>query len=63
MSVTGWKLDQHDREILLERIGSRWPNVIADLITLDAGVKRLSALPSNASAHVVGEADDGVGLE
>lgn len=63
MPVTGWKLDRQDREALLARIPPHWPDPIADHVTLDGDARRGDPLPSNVRAEVVGEADDGAGLQ
>ncbi|TCJ38391.1 hypothetical protein [Parafrankia sp. BMG5.11] len=63
MPVIGWKLDRQDREALLGRVRPRWPNVFADHVTLDAHAKRGDRLPPDVRAEVVGEADDGKGLQ
>ncbi len=63
MPVTGWKLDRQDRENLLARIPPHWPDPIADHVTLDGNARRGDPLPSHVRAEVVGEADDGAGLQ
>jgi len=59
--VTGWRLDPAERESLLRRFPPEWPDVIADHITLDAGPK--AALPQETEAQIVGEINDGEGLQ
>jgi hypothetical protein len=63
MAVTGWKVDAQDREELLARFRPRWPDVIADHVTLDARATKRTPLPPSVSAKIVGEADDGEGLQ
>lgn len=63
MAVTGWKVDAWDRQRLLARFTPRWPDVIADHVTLDAEAKSQTLLPRSVSAEIVGEADDGEGLQ
>lgn len=63
MAVTGWKLDAADRPRLLARFPPRWPDVIADHVTLDADAAQDGPLPHDVRAQIVGHADDGRGLE
>ena len=63
MVVTGWKVDAQDREQLIARFRPRWPDVIADHVTLDAKASMRTPLPPSVSAKIVGEADDGRGLQ
>lgn len=63
MAVTGWKVDAGDRQRLLARFDPRWPDVIADHVTLDAKADSRTPLPLSVSAEIVGEADDGEGLQ
>lgn len=61
-TVTGWKLPASDRELLLQRFPPKYPNVIADHVTLRVGTG--APLPRKPdSARVVGRADDGDSLE
>lgn len=61
--VTGWKLEAEDRGQLLARFPANWPDVIADHVTLDAKASAHTPLPAQVSAQIVGEADDGTGLQ
>lgn len=63
MSVTGWKLDEGQRQALLERFPPAWPDVIADHITLDAAAGEESPIPCALGAEIVGGVDDGEGLQ
>lgn len=58
----GWKLDRSDREKLLQRFPPRYPNAIADHITLRADAEG-EPLPRSVEARIVGHADDGDSLE
>ena len=60
-TVTGWKLGQADREMLLQRFRPKYENVIADHVTLRTGATPLPRRPE--SSRVVGRADDGKSLE
>ena len=62
-TVTGWKLPQDERDMLLERFPPRYENVIADHVTLRVGATPATPLPRKPEAQVVGRADDGQSLE
>jgi hypothetical protein len=63
-TVTGWKLPQVERELLLRQFPPKYENVAADHVTLRVGTAPDTALPPKPdSAKVVGRADDGKGLE
>lgn len=59
----GWKLDTAQRSTLLERFEPRWPNVVADHITLDAQAADRDKLPNDRGASITGYASDGEGVE
>lgn len=61
--VIGWKLDRGQREQLLSRLAPRYPQVVADHVTLRAGVAADAALPPEVSALIVGRSDDDRGVE
>lgn len=58
--ATGWKLDPSERAELLERFPPRWPDVVADHVTLAPGE---SALPIEREGLITGQTDDGEGLQ
>jgi hypothetical protein len=64
--TTGWKLDQSQREALLERFPPLYPDVIADHVTLlpnsKGGAKADPPAPV-VSARIVGRACDNAGVE
>jgi hypothetical protein len=62
-TVTGWKLPQGDREMLLERFAPKYENVVADHVTLRVGATAETPLPRKPVARIVGRADDGQSLE
>ena len=62
-TVTGWKLPQVERELLLERFPPKYENAIADHVTLRVGATAETPLPRKPGARVVGRADDGQSLE
>jgi len=62
-TVTGWKLPETERELLLRRFPPEYANVIADHVTLRTGATPKTPLPRKPEAQVVGRADDGQSLE
>jgi len=60
MGIIGWKLDRSEREALLERFPPRYPEAVADHVTLE---KSAAPLPPHVNAQIVGHADDGKGVE
>jgi hypothetical protein len=61
--VTGWTLDEHDRENLLARFKPLYPDVIAHHVTLRTGTDDRTALPTETRGEIVGEVDDGAGVQ
>jgi hypothetical protein len=61
--VTGWKLDQADRKRLLALFPPLFPNVVADHVTLRTGTNITTSLPKEQTGEVVGEIDDGRGVQ
>ena len=61
--VTGWKLDPGDRERLLARFPPLFSNVIADHVTLHTGTDHRTPLPRQRSGEIVGQIDDGRGVQ
>ena len=61
-NVIGWKVDRGQREELLRRFPPRYPDAIADHITLRSDA-RSDPLPPAVDAKIVGHADDGDSLE
>ena len=62
-TVTGWKLPETERELLLRRFPPEYANVIADHVTLRTGATPKTPLPRKPEARVIGRADDGQSLE
>jgi hypothetical protein len=63
-TVTGWKLPQVERDLLLGRFPPKYENVVADHVTLRVGATPDTPLPNKPeNAKVVGRADDGESLE
>ena len=61
-SVIGWKLDRAQREELLRQFPPRYPDVIADHVTLKTDAAE-DPLPPDLTSAIVGRADDGDSLE
>jgi hypothetical protein len=59
---TGWLLDPTQREALLARFPPRYPRVVAHHVTLKFGDGEAQA-PAAVGAEIVGEADDGAGVQ
>jgi hypothetical protein len=63
-TVTGWKLPQVERELLLRQFPPKYENVVADHVTLRVGATPDTPLPKKPTdSRVVGRADDGTSLE
>lgn len=62
-SVTGWKLDSDQRNELLQQFPPRYPNVVADHVTLQSKAADDAPLPDEDLGEIVGRADDGKGVE
>jgi len=62
-TVVGWKLERGQRAALLARFEPRYGQVVADHVTLAAGVAAGTALPGEVEAQVVGHVDDDRGVE
>ena len=58
----GWLVDPEDRQRLLARFAPRYPIVVAHHVTFKFGDPG-AALPAEASGEIVGEADDGRGVQ
>ena len=62
-TVTGWKLREYERAMLIERFPPKYEDVIADHVTLRVGADAGTPLPRKPAAQLVGRADDGDSLE
>jgi hypothetical protein len=58
----GWSVDRRERETLLRRFPPRYPNVVADHVTLKFGDVR-AIPPTDTWGEIVGEVDDGAGVQ
>ena len=61
-AVFGWVLDREDRARLLEAFAPRYPDAVADHVTLGHGDPG-DPLPQPAACDLIGYVDDGAGLE
>lgn len=61
--VVGWKLDPLERTALLQRFPPRWPDPVADHVTLRSGPLAEAGLPVEAEGAIVGEVDDDEGVQ
>ena len=61
--VTGWKLPAAERQRLLAQFAPRFPDLVADHVTLDAKANAASPLPRETQGEVVGAIDDGAGVQ
>jgi hypothetical protein len=61
--ITGWKLDRADRTRLLDLFPPRFGETIADHVTLRFGTDGQTPLPAESLGEVVGETDDGSGVQ
>ena len=62
-SVIGWKLDAEQRTELLQQFPPRFANVVADHVTLAVETADDAPLPEETEGLIVGQADDGQGVE
>lgn len=61
--VIGWKLEPAGRETLLAALPPRYGEVVADHVTLRAHVEADTPPPPPAGCRIIGEADDGQGVQ
>jgi hypothetical protein len=59
---TGWLVDPAERRALLARFPPRFARVVADHVTLKFG-DRAAEAPGEVAGQIVGEADDGAGVQ
>jgi hypothetical protein len=62
-STIGWKLDRGQRRELLRQFPPKFPNAVADHVTLRSNVAGDAPLPEETQSEIVGRADDGLGVE
>jgi len=62
-SIAGWQLEASERDRLLALFPPRYPRLIADHVTLRFRTDGATPLPAETGGAVVGEADDGAGVQ
>jgi hypothetical protein len=62
-TVIGWKVGAAERAALLAELPAKYPNVVADHVTLSSGVAPDASPPQDKSGEIIGEADDGAGVQ
>ena len=62
-AVIGWKLHRGQRRELLQQFPPKFPNVVADHVTLTSKTARDAPLPQESEGEIVGRTDDGQGVE
>lgn len=61
--ITGWKLPEPHRSVLLQHFAPRYPRLVADHVTLKFGTDETRPLPTQTCGRIVGYADDRKGVE
>lgn len=61
--VIGWLVEEAARDALLARFPPRYERTIAHHVTLRARVDARSLLPEGVTGEIVGECDDGEGVQ
>lgn len=61
--IAGWKVNADERGRLLRRFRPRYARTIADHVTLRFGTDADTPLPAADRGEIVGEADDGAGVQ
>ena len=62
-AITGWELPESERDALLDRFVPRYATLVADHVTLRFGTDADTPLPTARTGEIVGEADDGEGVQ
>ena len=62
-TTVGWKVDREQRKELLQQFPPKYPNPVADHVTLRSRVPRSDPLPGPVHGEIVGKVDDGRGVE
>ena len=63
MSVIGWLVEEAQRPGLLDRFRPIYAETVAHHVTLQSGVPETEPLPPQVACEIVGEADDGKGVQ
>jgi hypothetical protein len=62
-TIVGWKLPRAERDRLIGRFEPHYAGVVADHVTLRFGTDEDTPLPAARSGEIVGEVDDGAGVQ
>jgi len=62
-AISGWKLAADDRDRLLAQFPPRYRQTVADHVTFRYDVGADAKLPKQTDGEVIGEADDGLGVQ
>ncbi|WP_287408605.1 hypothetical protein [Sphingopyxis sp.] len=62
-TIVGWKLPPAERDRLLDRFEPHHAVLVADHVTLRFGTNEHTPLPAARSGEIVGEVDDGAGVQ
>jgi hypothetical protein len=62
-AISGWKIAADDRDRLLALFPPRYAQTVADHVTYRYGAGENAELPKLTAGEIVGEADDGSGVQ
>jgi hypothetical protein len=62
-TIVGWQLPEEERDRLLESFEPAYAQTVADHVTLRYGTDETTLLPTARSGEIVGEVDDGKGVQ
>lgn len=62
-TIAGWKLPPAERDRLIEHFPPLYSELVADHVTLRFGTAEDTPLPATHSGEIVGEVDDGAGVQ
>lgn len=62
-AIAGWELPEGERDALLNIFAPRYATLVADHVTLRFGTDEDTPLPTARTGEIVGEADDGEGVQ
>jgi len=62
-TIVGWQLPGTERDRLLESLEPAYAQIVADHVTLRYGTDEKTQLPAARSGEIVGEVDDGQGVQ
>jgi hypothetical protein len=62
-TVVGWSIDGGTRKALLDQVPPAYGKIVADHVTLVAKVARDTPLPGPVTARIIGQVNDGRGVQ